>query len=53
MKAQNIDRKTFLPNVSRWQPFAGYFAFANAFLFLWYVLGITTKSLYYPATLLQ
>ncbi|KAJ4245020.1 hypothetical protein NW762_014227 [Fusarium torreyae] len=35
MKAQNIDKKEFLPNVSRWQPFAGYFAFCCAFIFLW------------------
>ncbi|EGU76456.1 hypothetical protein FOPG_11227 [Fusarium oxysporum f. sp. conglutinans race 2 54008] len=35
MKAQGIDRKTFLPTVSRWQPFAGYWAFGWSFLFLW------------------
>ncbi|RSL50948.1 hypothetical protein CEP53_008612 [Fusarium sp. AF-6] len=35
MKAQNIDRKTFLPNPSRFQPFAGYFAFCCAFVVLW------------------
>ena len=35
MKAQGIDRKTFLPSVSRWQPFAGYWAFGWSFLFLW------------------
>ncbi|RSM09165.1 hypothetical protein CEP52_004263 [Fusarium oligoseptatum] len=35
MKAQNIDRNTFLPNPSRFQPFAGYFAFCCAFVVLW------------------
>jgi amino acid transporter len=37
IKAQNIDRETFLPKVSRFQPFAGYFAFFWASLFLLYV----------------
>jgi amino acid transporter len=35
MKAQGIDRKAFLPTHSRWQPFAGYWAFGWSFLFLW------------------
>ncbi|KAF4962611.1 hypothetical protein FSARC_9389 [Fusarium sarcochroum] len=35
MKAQKIDKKSFLPKVSRMQPFAGYFAFCCAFIFLW------------------
>ncbi|KAK7407832.1 hypothetical protein QQX98_010003 [Neonectria punicea] len=35
MKAQGIDRNTFLPSVSRYQPFAGYWAFCWSFLFLW------------------
>ncbi|CAI6095196.1 unnamed protein product [Clonostachys chloroleuca] len=35
MKAQGIDRKAFLPTRSRWQPFAGYWAFGWSFLFLW------------------
>ncbi|KAL4913701.1 amino acid permease/ SLC12A domain-containing protein [Aspergillus aurantiobrunneus] len=35
LKAQGIDRKTFLPSVSRVQPYAGYWAFFWAFLFLW------------------
>ncbi|KAL4969641.1 amino acid permease/ SLC12A domain-containing protein [Aspergillus stella-maris] len=35
MKAQGIDRKTFLPTVSKVQPYAGYWAFFWAFIFLW------------------
>ncbi|KAL2860296.1 amino acid permease/ SLC12A domain-containing protein [Aspergillus pseudodeflectus] len=35
LKAQGIDKKTFLPSVSKVQPFAGYWAFFWAFLFLW------------------
>ncbi|KAK6381520.1 hypothetical protein LTS17_004578 [Exophiala oligosperma] len=35
MKAQNIDRKTFLPLVSRMQPYAGYWAFSWAFFLIW------------------
>ncbi|KAJ0424043.1 amino acid permease/ SLC12A domain-containing protein [Aspergillus carlsbadensis] len=35
LKAQGIDKKTFLPSVSKVQPFAGYWAFCWAFLFLW------------------
>jgi hypothetical protein len=35
LKAQDIDRKAFLPAVSRWQPYAGYWAFFWAFIFLW------------------
>jgi amino acid transporter len=35
LKAQGIDKKTFLPSVSKIQPFAGYWAFFWAFLFLW------------------
>ncbi|KAL4979361.1 amino acid permease-domain-containing protein [Aspergillus desertorum] len=35
LMAQGIDRKTFLPSVSRFQPYAGYWAFFWAFLFLW------------------
>ena len=42
MKAQNIDRKSFLPKLSRFQPFAGYFGFTCAFFFLWYGKSETT-----------
>jgi amino acid transporter len=35
MKAQGIDRETFLPVKSRFQPYAGYWAFSCAFVFLW------------------
>ncbi|KAJ4017587.1 hypothetical protein NW766_003652 [Fusarium irregulare] len=35
MKAQSIDRDTFLPVKSRFQPYAGYWAFCCAFVFLW------------------
>ncbi|KAL2868401.1 amino acid permease/ SLC12A domain-containing protein [Aspergillus lucknowensis] len=35
LKAQGIDRNVFLPNVSKFQPYAGYWAFFWAFLFLW------------------
>ncbi|KXT00197.1 hypothetical protein AC578_7024 [Pseudocercospora eumusae] len=35
MKAQCIDRDKFLIFKSRWMPFAGYWAFGWAFLFLW------------------
>ncbi|RDW86477.1 uncharacterized protein DSM5745_03119 [Aspergillus mulundensis] len=35
LKAQAIDKKNFLPSVSRFQPYAGYWAFFWAFLFLW------------------
>ncbi|RBR25608.1 uncharacterized protein FIESC28_01571 [Fusarium coffeatum] len=35
MKAQSIDRDTFLPVRSRFQPYAGYWAFCCAFVFLW------------------
>jgi yeast amino acid transporter len=35
MKAQGIDRQSFLPNISRFQPYAGYWAFFWAFIFLW------------------
>ncbi|KAK4633946.1 hypothetical protein CLAFUR0_03751 [Fulvia fulva] len=35
MKAQGIDRKTRLPTVSRWQPYASYWAFLWSFIFLW------------------
>ncbi|CAH0052283.1 unnamed protein product [Clonostachys solani] len=35
MKAQNIDKKSFLPVVSRLQPYAGYWAFFWSFFFLW------------------
>ncbi|KAL6231033.1 hypothetical protein BDW75DRAFT_233944 [Aspergillus navahoensis] len=35
LKAQGLDKKTFLPSVSRFQPYAGYWAFFWAFLFLW------------------
>lgn len=37
LKAQGIDRKAFLPSVSKFQPYAGYWAFFWAFIFLWYV----------------
>ncbi|KAJ6146247.1 hypothetical protein N7497_008229 [Penicillium chrysogenum] len=35
LNAQGIDRKSFLPRVSRYQPYAGYWAFFWAFIFLW------------------
>jgi amino acid transporter len=35
MKAQGFDRKQFLPSISRFQPFAGWWALFWAFLFLW------------------
>ncbi|EED24640.1 amino acid transporter, putative [Talaromyces stipitatus ATCC 10500] len=35
IRAQGIDRKSFLPSLSKYQPFAGYWAFFWAFLFLW------------------
>ncbi|KAL4884582.1 amino acid permease/ SLC12A domain-containing protein [Aspergillus karnatakaensis] len=35
LQAQGIDKKAFLPSVSKIQPFAGYWAFFWAFLFLW------------------
>ncbi|KAL4810346.1 amino acid permease/ SLC12A domain-containing protein [Aspergillus unguis] len=35
LSAQGIDRKSFLPSISRFQPYAGYWAFFWAFLFLW------------------
>ncbi|KAL4731387.1 hypothetical protein ACLX1H_000353 [Fusarium chlamydosporum] len=35
MKVQSIDRDTFLPVRSRFQPYAGYWAFCCAFTFLW------------------
>ncbi|RSL83681.1 hypothetical protein CEP52_016650 [Fusarium oligoseptatum] len=35
IKAQGIDRKALLHSQSRFQPFAGYWAFFWAFLFLW------------------
>ncbi|KAJ4345390.1 uncharacterized protein N0V89_011520 [Didymosphaeria variabile] len=35
MTAQGIDRKSFLPCISRFQPYAGYWALFWAFLFLW------------------
>ncbi|KUJ06754.1 uncharacterized protein LY89DRAFT_743666 [Mollisia scopiformis] len=35
MKAQGIERTGFLPSVSRFQPFAGYWGFGWSFLFLW------------------
>ncbi|KAL3466699.1 amino acid permease/ SLC12A domain-containing protein [Aspergillus heterothallicus] len=35
LKAQGIDRKNFLPTISKVQPYAGYWAFFWAFLFLW------------------
>ncbi|KAJ5830607.1 uncharacterized protein N7525_008860 [Penicillium rubens] len=34
LNAQGIDRKSFLPRVSRYQPYAGYWAFFWAFIFL-------------------
>jgi len=37
MKAQSIDRDTFLPVKSRFQPYAGYWALCCAFVFLWLV----------------
>lgn len=44
MKAQGIDRKLFLPNVSRFQPYAAYWAFFWAFLFLWYVSVLVSSQ---------
>ena len=38
LSAQDIDRTSFLPSVSRFQPYAGYWGFFWAFVFLWYVL---------------
>ncbi|KAJ5584726.1 uncharacterized protein N7459_004526 [Penicillium hispanicum] len=35
LKAQGIDRKIFLPCVSKVQPYAGYWALCWAFIFLW------------------
>ncbi|KAF4428889.1 Amino acid transporter [Fusarium acutatum] len=35
MKAQDVDKETFLPVRSRFQPYAGYWAFCCAFIFLW------------------
>ena len=35
MKAQGIDRKTLLPSISRFQPYAAYWALFWAFVFLW------------------
>ncbi|KAL3479178.1 amino acid permease/ SLC12A domain-containing protein [Aspergillus californicus] len=35
LKAQNIERKGFLTSISKFQPYAGYWAFVWAFLFLW------------------
>ncbi|KAK2805089.1 hypothetical protein FQN50_006334 [Emmonsiellopsis sp. PD_5] len=35
IKAQGIDKKDFLPVISKYQPFAGYWAFVWAFLWLW------------------
>jgi amino acid transporter len=35
MRAQGIDRDTFLPVKSRFQPYAGYWALCCAFVFLW------------------
>jgi amino acid transporter len=35
MEAQGLDRKTFLPNVSKYQPYAGWWACGWSFLFIW------------------
>lgn len=35
VRAQGIDRQTYLPNLSRWQPYAAYWAFFWASIFLW------------------
>ncbi|KAL5334342.1 amino acid permease/ SLC12A domain-containing protein [Aspergillus crustosus] len=35
LKAQGIDKKSFLSSVSKIQPFAGYWGFFWSFLFLW------------------
>jgi yeast amino acid transporter len=35
MRVQGIEKKKFLPITSRFQPYAGYWAFFWAFLFLW------------------
>lgn len=37
LKAQGIDKKTFLPVCSKFTPWAGYYAFFWAFMFMWYV----------------
>ncbi|KAI5196571.1 hypothetical protein E4T38_08452 [Aureobasidium subglaciale] len=35
IKAQKIDRHVYLPTISRYQPYAGYWAFFWASIFLW------------------
>ncbi|KAI4729971.1 putative amino acid transporter [Aureobasidium sp. EXF-10728] len=35
IKAQHIDRTIYLPNISCWQPYAAYWAFFWASVFLW------------------
>jgi len=35
VKAQNIERQTYLPHLSRWQPYAAFWAFFWASIFLW------------------
>lgn len=35
MKVQGINKMTFLPIISKFQPFAGYWAFIWSFIFLW------------------
>ncbi|KAH0285379.1 putative amino acid transporter [Aureobasidium namibiae CBS 147.97] len=35
VKAQNIERQTYLPHLSCWQPYAAYWAFFWASIFLW------------------
>ncbi|CAD0082719.1 unnamed protein product [Aureobasidium vineae] len=35
IKAQHIDRQIYLPNLSRWQPYAAHWTFFWASVFLW------------------
>ncbi|THY71476.1 putative amino acid transporter [Aureobasidium pullulans] len=35
VKAQNVDRQSYLPVLSRWQPYAAYWALFWATIFLW------------------
>jgi amino acid transporter len=44
MKAQGLDRKTFLPYRSRLQPFAAWYAFVMSFI----ILILSGYTLFYP-----
>lgn len=44
LKAQGLDRKTFLPYTSRYQPFAAWYALIMSIL----VLGISGYTLFLP-----